>query len=178
MGEGERRGITRGYAVGLIGAVTLLSFALLVASWGFIALATGTQPVQTESVTFVIAPLSIALSLGLLVSMLWTSTVALLRGRRTPPLSQSVIAGCGAYLIWCLVGLLAGMSIGETWASWYAVVLALFWAIAPLLLWAVLSRRVYTDRRPPRWYWENHPAPGDLQYPDHPVDPDEDAEGR
>ncbi|MBC9937349.1 MULTISPECIES: hypothetical protein [unclassified Leucobacter] len=172
MVPGERRGVTRGYAVGLIGAVTLLAFALLVAGWGAIALATGTQPVQTDSVPFVAAPLAVGLSLALLGGMLWTSTVTLLRGTRTPPLAQSVVAACGAYLLWCLVGMLAGMSIGETWLSWYSVVLAVFWALAPLILWAVLTRRVYSDRRPPRWYWENHPAPGDLQYPDQPVDPE------
>lgn len=178
MPQGNRRGVTRGYVVGLVGAVTILSLALLVAAWGGISLATGVQPVRTGGVPFSVAPVIIVIAVLLLVLLLWSSAIALLRGQRSPPLVQVVIAGFGAYLVWCMGGLLMGMSVAETWLSPFPVVLAGIWGLAPLVLWAVLIRRVYTDRRPPRWPWESHPAPDDLQYPDHPVDPEDGSPGR
>ncbi|WP_244301297.1 hypothetical protein [Leucobacter insecticola] len=51
------------------------------------------------------------------------------------------------------------MRIDETWLSPFAAVLAPIWAVAALLFWAILARRVYTDRPTPKWPWER--AEGD-----------------
>lgn len=176
MNDGARRGVTRGYAVGLIGAVIILSLALLIAGWGFISLAFDRAPVQTPGISFAAAPAMLGICIALLVLQLWRTVVTLLRGNRVVPLAYMVFAGLGAYLIWSALGLVFGLSAGETWLSPYAVLLGVIWALAPLVLWLVLTRRVYTDRQPPRWPWEKHPAPGDLQYPDYPVDPGPDAD--
>jgi hypothetical protein len=152
--EPSRRGVTRAYVGGLIAAVSVLAVALVIASWGGIGYFTGLEPVMTPGVWVLAAGGLIVLALALLVWGLWSQALALLRGRRTPPLAHTLVLGAGAYLLWCLGGMLAGLGIEETWLSPFALALALVWALCSLVFWAVLVRRVYTDRPVPRWPWE------------------------
>lgn len=154
MTEEGRRGVTRGYVVALIAASCIVAVALLVASWGMIALLTSSEPVRTESVPPSVGPLTVLLALVLLGGSMWRQALTLLRGQWAPAWGQIVVAGFGGYLVWSVGGMLAGMTPGETWLSPYALALGLSWALANLAYWAVLARRVYTDRPPPRWPWE------------------------
>ena len=154
MTSGSRRGVTRGYVGGLLAAAVIVATALLVAAWGLLALALDREPVASDGVPRWVAPVVVALALGALAGSLWQQALTLLRGRRAPAWGQIVVVAVGAYLLWCLAGLLAGLSIDETWVSPFAVCLAPVWAVACLLFWGVLARRVYTDRPAPRWPWE------------------------
>lgn len=156
MTDGARRPVTRGYAGALTAAAVLVALALVVAAWGLISLALDRDPVSSPGVPMWAAPLILVLLLGVLAWGLWQQAIVLLRGRRSPLWSAIVALAGGAYLLWCLGGVLAGLSVEETWTSPFAAVLAPIWAIASLLFWAVLARRVYTDRPPPRWPWERH----------------------
>lgn len=149
-----RRGVTRGYVGGLIVAADIVAAAALVAAWGLLSLATGVDPVRTPHVPRWSAPLVAALAVGALSWSLWQQALVLLRGRRGPAWEHIVTIAASAYLLWCLGGILAGMSIEETWLSPFAALLAPIWAVVSLLFWAVLARRVYTDRPVPRWPWE------------------------
>ncbi|MBN9612511.1 MAG: hypothetical protein J0H64_03440, partial [Actinobacteria bacterium] len=141
----------------------IASLALVIASWGLIGMSTGRQPVSSPGVTpaapeWIVLFASVVLAVGL-----WLQALTLLRGRRTPPWGHTLALAGGAYFVWCLGGLLVGMSIDETWVSPFALALALIWAIGSLLFWLVLARRVYTQRPAPRWPWERR---GDHEGPD------------
>lgn len=153
MTQGAPRRVTRGYAVTLVIAACMVAVALLVASWGALTLFSGRDPV-TSRVGFWVAPLIVVLALAALGAGLWQQTLVLLRGRRRPLWSLLVTLGGGAYLLWCLLGMALGMSISDTWLSPFAAVLPIIWALVTLLFWAVLARRVYTDRPTPSWPWE------------------------
>ncbi|MCW2288616.1 hypothetical protein EDF60_0453 [Leucobacter luti] len=154
MSSGPRRGVTRGYVGALIMATVIVAVALLVAVWGGLALVLGQDPVTSPSVPRWAAPLVLLVCLGILAWTLWLQALVLLRGRRSPSWGRIVTVGVGVYLVWGLAGILAGMSIAETWLSPFAAALIPIWAVVALLFWAVLARRVYTDRPPPRWPWE------------------------
>lgn len=156
MTSESRRGVTRGYVASLIGAAIITAVALLVAVWGGIALLLDRDPVTTEGVASWIAPLVLFGGLALLAVMLWRQAITLLRGRREPAWSSLVAVGAGIYLWWGVLGMLAGMSVEETWLSPFAAALPVIWAAAALVFWAVLARRVYTDRPAPRWPWERN----------------------
>lgn len=160
MTEPTRRGVTRGYVGGLIAAVAVVAVALVIASWGVISVLADRSPVQTEGVSMLAAELIIALALAALCWGLWLQALVLLRGRRTPPWAHTIVLGVGAYLLWCLGGMIAGLSVDETWLSPYALALALAWAACSLAFWAVLARRVYTNRPVPQWPWERRGEPG------------------
>ena len=160
MSDGVRRGVTRGYVGGLIAATLITAVALLVAGWGGIALAADREPVTRSEIPMPMAPSLIVAALAVLGWLLWRAAIVLLRGRRAPSWDLILIAAGVAYLVWCLGGLLAGMPIGDTWTSPFAGVLALVWALSSLLFWAVLARRVYTDRATPKWPWERHDENG------------------
>lgn len=155
----RRRGVTRGYVAALIAASSTVAVALVVASWGIIALSTGGEPVITETVPRWAAPIIVLVCVALLAASLWRQALTLLRGQRAPAWGQVVITAGGSYLVWCLGGTLAGMELTDTWLSPYAVSLSLSWVLANLVFWAVLVRRVFTDKPPPRWPWER--AEGD-----------------
>ncbi len=159
----RRRGVTRGYVVGLAGAAVVVALALLIAVWGMLGVATGREPVTTAGIPPVSAEAILLVAVLLLAFGLWRQALVLLRGRRTPPWAHTLVLALGAYFVWCLGGILVGMSIDETWVSPYGVALAIVWAAASLLFWAVLARRVYTDRPVPRWPHERH---GDEDGPD------------
>lgn len=152
--DGRRRGVTRGYVGGLIAATVAVSLAMLIASWGIISYLTGLQPVTSQGVGVVSAEVIVALAILMLAWGLWRQAIVLLRGRKTPPLAHTLVLSVGAYLVWCLGGVAAGLSIAETWLSPYALVLAVAWALGSLGFWGVLARRVYTDRPVPKWPWE------------------------
>lgn len=153
-GSPDRRGVTRGYVGGLIAAFVMVATALVVAVWGMIAVAANRAPVDTPGVWVLAAQLIVGIALALLAWGLWRQTIDLLRGRRTPPWGHTVAITVGGYLVWCLLGTLFGLSIAETWVSPFAIAIALVWAVCSLGFWAVLARRVYTDRPVPRWPWE------------------------
>ena len=159
MTEGSRRGVTRGYVGSLIFATGMVVLALVVAVWGLIALFSDRDPVQTPGVASAAGPFIIAVALGAFAWGLWLQAVQLLRGLRTPPWAHTLVLAGGAYLIWCLGGLLVGFSIDDTWLSPYAATLPVIFAIGSFLFWAVLARRVFTDRPPPQWPWERRGGP-------------------
>ncbi|MBK0420657.1 hypothetical protein JD292_01000 [Leucobacter sp. CSA2] len=149
-----RRGVTRGYVGGLLFAAVITAVALTVAGWGLLALFSDREPVSSPEVPMWAAPVVLFVALAMLAASLWQQALILLRGRRAPAWGAIIATAGGAYLLWCLGGILAGMSIEETWLSPFAMLLALAWGIASLLFWAVLARRVYTDRPAPKWPWE------------------------
>ncbi|WP_336991130.1 hypothetical protein [Leucobacter sp. VD1] len=154
MTDGSRRGVTRGYVAGLVLAAAIVAAALLIAAWGLLALMLQRDPVSSDGVPLWAAPLLLMLGLVLLAAALWQQALVLLRGRRGPAWGVIVAAAGGVYLLWCLGGVIAGLSVDETWVSPFAGALPLIWAVASLLFWAVLARRVYTKRPAPRWPWE------------------------
>ena len=129
MTDRHRRGVTRGYVLGLVFAVVIAGFALMLTAWSLISLASGGGPVSTPGIGFSAAAMPVLLCLGLLAWLLWSQSLLLLRGRRQ-------------------------LSLADTWLSPYVLALAVSWALATVLCWAVLLRRVYTDRPAPRWPWE------------------------
>lgn len=156
MPEGARRGVTRGYVLGLLAASLIVAAALVLVGWGGLSLLIGRGPVTTDGVPLWFGVLTIVIAMAMLAAVQWRNAISLLKGRKSPDWGSVVVAAGLAYLIWCLAGVLAGMSIGETWISPFAALLAPIWAIAVLLFWAVLARRVYTDRPAPKWPWERH----------------------
>ena len=160
MTESHRRGVTRAYVAGLVFAVAVIALAVLVAVWGALALYGGGGPVTTLNVPLFVAPVIVLCTLLLLAWGLWSQSLVLLRGKQTPSLAHAIAIAVGAYLVWCLAGVLVGLSLTETWLSWYALSLAVIWGLASLLCWAVLARRVYTDRPTPQWPWERRGEPG------------------
>lgn len=154
MAEARRRGVTRGYVAALIAAACIVAVALVVVSWGGITLGLGREPVMTDPVPRWAAPVIVVLALVLLVASLWRQALTLLRGQRGPAWGQIVVTAGGSYMVWCLGGVLAGMSITDTWLSPYALALSASWVLANLAFWGVLARRVYTDKPPPKWPWE------------------------
>ena len=155
MTGGARRGVTQGYVGGLAFACVIVAAALTVATWGLTGLLLGRDPVVTDGVPRWAAPGTLGLALGMLAFSLWQQALTLLRGRRAPSWSAIVATAGLAYLIWCLGGLLAGMRIEETWLSPFAALLVPAWGVSAILFWAVLARRVYTDRPAPKWPWEH-----------------------
>lgn len=155
MTEGAPRGVTRGYVGGLIVASAIVATALVVVGWGLLSLVLSRPPVAHPDVPLWVAPLVVILALAALAWGLWRQALGLLlRGRRAPAWGIVVSLAGGAYLIWCLAGMLAGMGLSDTWTSPFAALLAAIWALVPLLFWGVLARRVYTDRPVPKWPWE------------------------
>lgn len=159
MTEAPRRGVTRGYVVGLIAAAATLAVAFVVAVWGMLGLLLERDPIVTPDVPAWVAPVLVFVALGLLVWGLWIQAIALLRGRRSPLWGNIIALSFGAYLVWAIGGSLGGMSLSETWVSPFALSLVMIGVVTSLLFWAVLARRVYTDRPAPTWPWER--AEGD-----------------
>ncbi|MEB4614335.1 hypothetical protein [Leucobacter sp. M11] len=155
---GARRGVTRGYVVGLALMSTVLGIALLVAAWGFIALLGDRRPVTWADAPVFLAPALVILLAAALIWAQWHSAVALLRGRRTPPWATAAVLALGTYLGWGLLGTLGGLPMADTWASPFPLALVVIWPLTLLLFWLVLLRRVYTDRPPPSWPWEKREA--------------------
>lgn len=155
-----RRGVTRGYVVGLIGAVTLVGCSLVIASWGGITYFTGLRPVETPGISAFAAMGIVLVAVLVLVWGLWLQALLLLRGRREPAWTHALVIAGGAYFIWCLGGILLGLSIAETWVSPFALAITLIWGLCSILFWALLARRVYTDRPPPQWPWERRGEAG------------------
>ena len=159
----QRRGVPRGYVGALTAAVTIVGLALVVASWGVLSYLIGREPVQTPGVWVAAAEVIVLVALALLAWGLWLQALVLLRGRRTPPWAHTVVLALGGYFVWCLGGILAGLGIDETWLSPFALALALAWGLCSILFWAVLARRVYTNRPTPKWPWERR---GEVEGPD------------
>lgn len=152
--------VTRGYALGLVAADVILACAVLIAAWGMVSLATGRIPVESD-VSIAAAPTIIIIALGLMYWSLWLQTLEILRGQRRVQWTQALILAGGAYLIWCLGGIAVGMDVSETWLSPYALILAIIWGLAPIPLWLILFRRIYSDRGRPLWPWEKHDSGAD-----------------
>lgn len=159
-GGAARRRVTRGYVLALIGSATLLAASLVVLAWGLLAMFSESEPVSSEAVPAPVGPVLLGFALAALAWGMWRQALALLRGRRTPYLGMVVIESLGGYLLWCLGGVLAGMTISETWLSPYAWLIVPTFALSSLTFWAVLARRVYTDRPVPRWPWEKRDESG------------------
>lgn len=159
MNQRPPQRVTKGYALALIAADAILAIALLIAGWGMLTLWLDRSPV-TSDVSRGAAPLIVLAAVAVLVIALWQQTIEILRGN-SPGWVLLVIVPGAAYLVWSLGGLIAGMGIDETWLSPFALVLALIWAVALGLFWAVFMRRVYTDRGVPKWPWERREEEND-----------------
>lgn len=153
MNERPPHRVTRGYVLALIAADAIFAASVLIAAWGLLALAIDTSPVMSE-VPLVAAPLIVIVVFLLLLWSLWVQSLEILRGRRTIQWAQSIILAGASYLIWCLGGVAVGMSVGETWLSPFSFILAIVWGLAPIPLWLILYRRLYSDRGRPLWPWE------------------------
>lgn len=149
---------TRAYVRGLIGATLILAVALVVMSWGGLGLALDREPVESEGTPLWLGIVAIGSGLVLLGVLLWRQTIATLRGNSAPLWGVVLGAGVGSYLIWCVYGVIAGLTVDETWLSPFGVVLAPIWAISVLVFWGVLVRHVYTDMPTPQWPWEKRQA--------------------
>lgn len=160
MSDGHRRGVTRAYVGGLVFAVVVIAFALLLVAWGFISLFADRMLISTPDIGLALAAPVVLVCLAGLAWGLWAQSLVLLRGRRAPSWTHTLVVAIGGYLIWSLGGMLVGLRIEDTWLSPYALALALVWGVAPLLGWALLARRVYTDRPTPQWPWERRGEPG------------------
>lgn len=145
--------VTRGYVLALIAADAIFACSVLIAAWGILALTLDINPV-TSDVPMVAAPVIILIAVALLIWSLWVQALEILRGRRTIQWTQSVILAGASYLVWCLGGLTVGMDVSETWLSPFALVLAIVWGLAPVPVWLILFRRLYSDRGRPLWPWE------------------------
>lgn len=154
MNEGARRGVTRGYVGGLILATLISAVAGTVAVWGLLALWTGLVPISQPDMPRWMGPVTILAALGVLAWMLWLQTMSLLYGRRKPHWGYILLAALLAYALWGLMGTIAGLPNSDSWASLFAWSLIPIWAVAGILFWAVLARRVYSDRGTPKWPWE------------------------
>lgn len=154
MHDSGRRGVTRAYVLGLLAATLMIAAALVSASWGLLTLAIGIEPIETEGVPLWFGIIAILACLGMLSILLWRHAILLLQGRKSPVWGIVIGAGIGAFFLWCLCGILGGLSVAETWLSPFAALLVPIWVIAVLIFWLVLARRVYTDRPTPKWPWE------------------------
>lgn len=154
MSSGAKRGVTRGYVLGLLGATLVVAAAFVVASWGLVAMALDRQPIDTPDVPLWFGVLGIGLCLALLGWLLWRQALSLLRGNQAPVWGIVVSAAFGAYLIWGLWGILGGLAVAETWLSPFAWLLVPAWGLSVIVFWLVLARRIYTDRPTPQWPWE------------------------
>ncbi|MGO1538382.1 MAG: hypothetical protein ACTHZ9_10080 [Leucobacter sp.] len=154
MSEGFRRGVTRGYVGGLVAATVIATVAATVAVWGLLALWMGRDPISEQDFPRWLGPASIVFALGLLSFILWRQALTLLYGRRQPHWGWVSFAAIQGYLVWSLLGMLAGLPDSDTWVSPFAWALVPVWGVAALLFWAVLARRVYTRRGTPQWPWE------------------------
>lgn len=154
MNTPRRRGVTRGYVAGLVGAAVIVGWALMLLAWSALTLFGDLEVVSTPDVNLAFSPLMVLFLLVILAWSLWSQGIVLLRGRQSPAWTHILLVSVGSYLLWCLLGVLVGMSIQDTWISPYAITLALAWALASIVFWALLARRVYTERPTPKWPWE------------------------
>lgn len=154
MTEGGKRGVTRAYVRGVMLAALVVAAALVLAAWGLIGLALDREPVETPDVPTWFGVVAVVAALVMLGALLWQQALSLLRGRKSPVGSLVVGAAFGVYLLWGLAGIAFGLSVSETFLSPFALALAIIWPLTVVLFWAVLARRVYTDRPTPQWPWE------------------------
>lgn len=145
--------ITKGYATGLIAAICIFVAALLIAGWGLIGLYMGEEPVSS-TVSTMTAPALVAISLLLLAWVMWLQTVSLIKGAK-PAWSLAIVVAGAAYLVWSFGGLIAGLSIQETWLSPFALVMAVLWPLGLFLFWLLLWRKLYSGKGTPKWPWED-----------------------
>lgn len=160
MSATDHRGVTRGYLAGLIFAVVVSAFSLLLLCWALISLITGGVLISTPDVGIGGAAVMTLLCIGGLVWGLWSQSLVLLRGRRSLSLPHLLSTVFGCYLLWCVLGVALGLRIADTWLSPYALALACCWLLAGLLCWALLARRRFTELSTPQWPWERRGEPG------------------
>ena len=157
MGTTPRRKVTRAYVWMIIVAAITLAVSFLVFAWGMLRYTTGRYPVETE-VTSLLGPLTVVVIFATTTWSLWRQSLTILRGSTTAPVAQGLGNGLLAYVIWSVVGSLAGLRFDETWMSMFALVIIPIVVVVHLLAWAVLVRKVYTDRPTPQWPWERAEA--------------------
>lgn len=148
------RGVTRGYVLALIVACVTFAMALIVALWGILSVLLERFPVSGVAVAMWVAPVVVIILLGVLAIFCWRAALILLRGRVLPAWGEIFSCASSVYLLWCLLGMLGGMPLEDTWLSPFAAALALVMVVAQLCFWLVLARRRYTLRETPRWPWE------------------------
>lgn len=153
MSNGPQRGVTRSTVLTMIAGAVVLAASLVVGVWGPLSLALDRWPVESQVPRW-LAPL---IGLGLLAELawsLWVSAIRLLRGAREPAWGLITTSAIGAFALWALLGTLGGMSVSDTWLSWFGAALIPIWFAVSLAFWWVLARARYTDRDRPAWPWE------------------------
>lgn len=148
-----RRGVTRGYVAALIVAAVFVALSLLVACWGFLAYSSGGSTVSSGRPVWLVPALVFVL-LMLLAWSLWGQALTLLRGRVRPAYAQIVSVSLGSFIVFNVLGMLAGLTLSETWLSLYSACIVFSQAVSAFAFWGVLARRVYTLRPTPTWPWE------------------------
>lgn len=152
MSHPQPQRITRAYARGLVAAVAIFAVALLVFTWGLTALALQRDPVVTEVPKFT-APAAVGVGLVILVWFLWRELISMIQGGRPHWVLLIVVPGL-TYILWSLVGTLAGLGLDETWVSPFSALLAVSWLISILIFWWILIRKLYSSKGRPQWPWE------------------------
>lgn len=137
----------------LIFASALLTVSLIVAFWGLTSLITLKFPVETQ-VPRTTAPGIIMVTIGVLAWSMWQQSLNVLRGHVAVPIGRAIGVAVVVYVIWSVLGMLAGMPAAETWLSPFAIELIPIFVLGALCGWWVLLRRVYTNKPTPQWPWE------------------------
>ena len=109
----QKRGVTRGYVWMLIFASTCLSVALIVAAWGVTSLIFLRYPIET-SVPNITGPGIVILGLILSGWSMWQQSLHLLRGNKAVPFGRAFVVAIAVYLLWSVIGMLAGLRVTET----------------------------------------------------------------
>lgn len=152
MNQRQPRRLTREYARGLVAAVAIFTIAMLVFTWGITAFLLERDPITT-TISKMTAPAIVLLCLALLIFVLWRDLISMVKGH-PPTYYLLVVVPAGVYLLWSLLTTALNLSISEAWLSPFALGLAACWAIALLLFWWILLRRLYSDKGRPQWPWE------------------------
>ncbi|WGD36763.1 hypothetical protein [Lysinibacter sp. HNR] len=135
--------------------LTVLAGALTIATWGFIALFTASDPIETADISLVVGPLSIVLALVVMFLSMFRIGKSLQHGHSRLPWSLILLAGIGAYLVAAIVFFAVGLPPHESFYSAFLLALLPIGWLCALCYWAMVARRIYTDRGRPRWPWEN-----------------------
>lgn len=93
-------------------------------------------------------------TIGVLAWSMWQQSLNVLRGHVAVPIGRAIGVAVVVYVIWSVLGMLAGMPAAETWLSPFAIELIPIFVLGALCGWWVLLRRVYTNKPTPQWPWE------------------------
>ncbi|MFC4222611.1 hypothetical protein [Lysinibacter cavernae] len=144
----------RRYAIVAAFMVAILASAVVITTWGFLALFSGADPI-TKDVPLFVGPLMVGFGMIALLGILLSIGRELLLGRPKFPWLLAVFAGIGPFLVTGIAGFLSGLPPTDTFSNSFVLAIVPIGWLAALLYWAVTVRQIFTDRPRPRWRWEN-----------------------